>query len=162
MDFLGRLGSHFLDVHATFTGGHDADLLGLAVDDDTDVEFFLDVGAFLDQQPADLLSFRAGLVGDQLHAEDGSGVLTDFIQRTGQLDAAALAAATGVDLGLDDPDGAAQLLGRLDRFFDIEAWNTPGHRYTIALQDFFALILVDFHGDLGWVTYAALMLSQRS
>jgi len=51
---------------------------------------------------------------------------------------------------------------RLDRFFDIEAWNTPGHRYTIALQDFFALILVDFHGDLGWVTYAALMLSQRS
>jgi len=76
--------------------------------------------------------------------------------------ATALAAAAGMDLCLDHPDRTAKLLRSLDRFFDIEAWDTPWHRHTIALQDFFALILVDFHGDLGWVTYAALMLSQRS
>ncbi len=75
----------------------------------------LDVGAFLDQQVAHLLALGAGLVGDQLHAEDVVGVLAHFVERAGQLDATALAAATGVDLGLHHPDLAAELFGRLDR-----------------------------------------------
>jgi hypothetical protein len=61
--------SNFLDVHAAFGGGHHGDLLGGAVGQRGDVVFF-DVGAFLDQQVTHLLAFRAGLVGDQLHAED--------------------------------------------------------------------------------------------
>jgi hypothetical protein len=60
----------FLDVHAAFGGGHHGDLLRGAVGQRGDVVFLLDVGAFLDQQAAHLLAFGAGLVGDQLHAED--------------------------------------------------------------------------------------------
>ncbi len=74
------------------------------------VQFLLDVGAFLDQQAAHFLAFRAGLVRDQLHAEDLVRVFAHLIQRLGNLDAAALAAAAGVDLRLDDPDRAAQRL----------------------------------------------------
>jgi hypothetical protein len=49
-------------------------------------------------------------VGHQLHTEDGFGVGPHFVERTGQLDTAALAATAGVDLGLDDPYLAAEIL----------------------------------------------------
>ena len=78
----------------------------------------LDVGAFFDQQVADLLAFRTGLVGDQLHAENLAGVFAHLFERLGDLDAAALAAAASVNLGLDHPDLAAQGFGRLDRVID--------------------------------------------
>ena len=83
-----------------------------AVDDHADVELLPDVGALLDQQPAHLLPVRTGLVGDELHAQDLAGQRAHFVDRLGDLDPAALAAAAGVDLRLDDPDGAAERLPR--------------------------------------------------
>jgi hypothetical protein len=68
------------------------------------VVFVLDIGAFFDQQVADLLAFRAGLVRDQLHAEDLASVFANFFERGCNLDATTLATATGVNLGLDHPD----------------------------------------------------------
>ena len=73
-----------------------------------------------------------GLVGDELHAED----LRRRARRPRraslrELDAAALAAAAGVDLRLDDPDRAAELLRRLDRLVDAEGRDSraaPGCR----------------------------------
>ena len=87
---------------------------------DGDVVLLLDVGAVLDQQAAHLLALRAGLVGLELHAEDLAGELRYVGFRARDLDAAALAAAAGVDLRLDDPDRAAELLRRLDRFLHAE------------------------------------------
>jgi hypothetical protein len=115
-DLLGGGVRHFLDVHAAFAGGHDGDLLRRAVGDGGDVVLLLDVRAFLDQQAAHLLAFGAGLVSLQLHAEDFAGQLLHVVERAGELHAAALAAAAGVDLRLHDPDRAAQLLRRLGGF----------------------------------------------
>ena len=71
MDFFGGVRSNFLDVHAAFAGCHQHGALGAAVDHQADIKFFLDISAFLNQQPAHLLAFGAGLVSLQLHAEDG-------------------------------------------------------------------------------------------
>ena len=50
----------------------------------------------------------AGLVGDQRHADHLLGELLGFAGGLGELDAAALAAAAGVNLRLDDGDVAAE------------------------------------------------------
>jgi hypothetical protein len=50
----------------------------VAVGQRCNVVFLADVSAFFDQQPTNLLAFRAGLVRDQLHAEDLAGVLAHF------------------------------------------------------------------------------------
>src|SRR5690606_31430477 len=108
--------------------------------------FVLDVGTFLDHQTTDLLAFRAGLVRDELHAENGVGVAAHFVERLGELDATALAAATGVDLCLDDPDLATELLGGLDGFIDGETRNAFRRDDTELPQNFFCLVLMNFHG----------------
>ena len=51
-------------------------------------------------------------MGDQRHAEDLRGEVVHLLQGLRHLDAAALAAAAGVDLRLDDPDLAAELARR--------------------------------------------------
>src|SRR5690606_8362639 len=100
---------------------------------------------FLDEQTTHFLPFGAGLVSDELHAEDRIGVLPHFSRRLGELDAAALAAATGVDLRLDDPDLAAQLFGGLDRLVDGETRNALGRDDAELPQQFFCLVLMNFH-----------------
>jgi len=144
-DLLGRGMGHFLDVHAALAAGHDGDLLRGAIGHGRDVIFFLDVGAFFDQQATHFLAFRAGLVGLELHAEDFSRQLLDFIDRAGELDAAALATATGVDLGLHHPHRTAELLRGIKGFLHAECGITAGHRYTGLAQDFLALVFMDFH-----------------
>src|SRR5690606_23509264 len=98
VDFLGRLGGDFFDVHTAFAGGHQRHALGAAIDDHADVQFFLDVGAFLDQQTTDLLAFGAGLVRHQLHTEDIVRVFANLIERLRHFHAAALTAAASVNL----------------------------------------------------------------
>src|SRR5574343_367760 len=110
--FRGLVGD-FLDVHTAFVRSHHGHGLGSTVGQRGNVVFVLDVSAFFDQQATNLLAFRAGLVRDQLHAEDLAGVFANFFQRGCDLDATALATATGVDLGLDHPDLAAQGFGCL-------------------------------------------------
>jgi hypothetical protein len=51
-----------------------------------------------------------GLVGDQGHAQHALGLGAHVLERLDHLDAAALAAAAGVDLRLDHPDRAAETL----------------------------------------------------
>ncbi len=84
---------------------------------DAEVELALDLQPFLDQDAADLLAGGARLIGDELHADHvlrrrlrpSVGVLDD-------LDAAALAAATGVNLRFDDDHAAAEAVGDLAGF----------------------------------------------
>src|SRR4051794_29125039 len=86
---------------------------------------------------------------DELHAEDllhrGLGVRL----RLRDLHAAAFAAATCVDLRLDDHDLGARLLLHLgdrgDRFFGGHRGNADWHRHAVLLKELFALVLVDLH-----------------
>src|SRR5690606_22732952 len=68
-DFLGRGGSHFLDIHTAFAGSNESHFLGSAVGHDGNVVFLLDVGALFDIQATHFLAFRAGLVRNKLHAQ---------------------------------------------------------------------------------------------
>ena len=145
-DLLRRVVRHRLDVHAAFAAGHHRHVLRGAVGERGDVVLLLDVGAFFDQQPAHLLALGPGLVGDQLHAQDLPGQLLDLVERARQLDAAALAAAAGMDLRLDHPDGAAQLLRRFAGFEHGEGRVAARHRHAEVAKDFLALVLVDLHG----------------
>ncbi len=53
---------------------------------------------------------------DQCHANQLLRELFDFVGRPGDLDAATLAAAAGVNLRLDDGHAAAEALGGVNRF----------------------------------------------
>jgi len=64
----------------------------------------------------------------------------------GHLDTAALATATGMDLGLDHPDGAAQFLCGFHRFLHRERRDAARHGHTELAQDFLALVFVNLHG----------------
>ena len=155
VNLLRRLGGDFLDVHAAFRARHQHHALRRAIDDHADVELLLDVGAFLDQQTPHLLPLRAGLVGDELHAEDLIRQLAHFGNRLAEFDAATLAAAAGMDLRLDDPYRSAQRFGRLDRFVDRKNRNAARRRDAEPAQDFLALVLVDFQRRTPCRRYAA-------
>ena len=116
-----------------------------AVDDHADVEFLADVGALLHQQAPHEPAFGPGLMGHQRHAEDLRGELVDLLERLRHLDAAALAAAAGVNLRLDDPDLAAELARRRIRLGDRKAGHAARRRHAVLAQDLLALILVNVH-----------------
>ncbi len=143
--FLGGLGCDLLDVHAALARGHQRHALGAAVNHHAEVQLLLDVGAFFDQQPAHLLALGTGLVRLQLHAEDPARMRLHLVERLGDLDATALAAAAGVDLGFHHPPASAELLRRLHRFVHAEARIAARGGDAVLAQDFLALVLVDFH-----------------
>jgi hypothetical protein len=98
------------DVHAAFVGGDDGDAARLAVDQERQVDLAGDVEPLLDVEAAHLLPLGAGLLGDQLHAQDLAGQVDGLPGAAlGDLDAAALAAAAGVDLRLDHDHGNPRL-----------------------------------------------------
>jgi len=107
-DLLGSLLRDDLDLDATFGGSDHSELLFRAVEHDAEVELALDVGARLDVDLAHELAGGAGLMGDERHAEDLAGDRFGFFGRLGELHAAALAAAAGVDLGLHHAEFAAE------------------------------------------------------
>ena len=139
---------HFLDVHAAFAGSNEGHLLRLTVGHDGEVILFLDVRAVFNIEAPHLLAFGAGLVGLELHAQNLAGQLLDLVKRFGNLDAAALAAATRVDLGLHNPYRAAELLRRFDRFLHCKRRDATRHRHTELTQDLLALVFVDLHEAL--------------
>ena len=82
----------------------------------------------------------------------------DILDGFDHFDAAALAAAAGMDLRLHHPDRAGQAFRRLDRFFDREGGLAVGHGRAKAAQDFLGLIFMDVHGSFrkgAWVKCAA-------
>ena len=67
-----------------------------------EVQLAGDLQPLLDEDALDELALGAGLVRHQRHADHLRGEPLGFLGRLGELDAAALAAAAGVDLRLDD------------------------------------------------------------
>ena len=74
-----------------------------------------------------------------------SAISRGFVGVLGDLDAAAFAAAAGVDLRLDH-HAAAERFGRRFRFFRRERHLAARHRDVVLGQDGLGLILVNFHG----------------
>ena len=109
-DLLGRLFGDLLDLDAAFLADHQHEPLARAIEDDAEVELALDLQPLLDQHALDDLPRRPGLVGDEVHAEDLLRGAERFVGALDDLDAAALAAAAGVDLRLDDDGAAAEPL----------------------------------------------------
>ena len=147
-DLLGRGVGHFLDVHAAFARSDQGDFLRSAVGDQRHIQFVLDVGAVFDVEATHFLAFGAGLVGLELHAQDFTGQALDVVNRLGHLDATALATATGVDLGLDNPHGAAQFLCGFNGLLHSESSDATGSGHAELTQDFLALVLVNLHEGL--------------
>jgi hypothetical protein len=100
------------------------------------------------------------LHGHQRHAQEAFGLRFDIIDGFGQDHAAqffsfgfsrintkwvASATATGVDLRLNNPNWAAELLRGFYRFLYGERGDAAWHWYTELTQDFLALVLMDFH-----------------
>ena len=90
-----------------------------------------------------------GLVRDQVHAEDLLRGLARGGRALDHLHAAALAAAAGVDLRLDDDElvvglGDQRLRGRLG-LVDAEGRASLGDRDAELLEDLLGLVLVDLH-----------------
>ena len=108
----------------------------------------LDVGTIFNVEATHLLAFGPGLVGHQLHAQNIGRTGLHVINRLGHFHATAFAAATRVDLRLDDPNRATQFLRRFDGFLHSESRDAAGHRNAELAQEFLALVFVDFH-ELG-------------
>src|SRR5690606_1662100 len=86
-----------------------------------------------------------GLVGLHPGAEHGLGVLADLFVGLGQLDAAGLAAATGVDLRLDHPEVARDGLGGLHRFLGGARDAPGGYGDAVVGKQLLCLVFVEIH-----------------
>ena len=145
MNLLGGRGGHFLDVHPARGARHEHRLAGRTIEHHAQVELALHLQAFFDEHAPDDTPLGAGLVRDERHADHLFRDRLGFVGRLGELDAAALSAAAGVNLRLDDDDMSAETTGDLARFGSVERDFTARHRHTVAREYGFGLILVDFH-----------------
>ena len=146
LDLLRRLVRHLFDVHAAFGGGDEGDAAGAAVDQRGEIKLAVDGRAVLDIEALHDAAMRAGLVRDQRHAEHALGFFLDILDGFDDLDAAAFAAAAGMDLRLHHPDRPAKLLRRSDRFLHREGGLAARHGHAEAAQNLLGLIFVDVHG----------------
>ena len=146
-DRLRLLGRDLLDLHAALGGGNHHHALRLAVEHEAQIELLRDGDAAFDIEAVDDLAGGAGLMRHQLLAEQVVGGLQHLVLAAAELHAASLAAAAGVDLGLDDPELAADLARPVGRLFGAVGERALGHGHTEAGQDFLGLILVNIHDE---------------
>ena len=162
-DLVWRLLCHSLDVHAALGAVHDDVAALTAVEQHAHVELtWLAVTRLVnvlgDEDAVDLLALGVGLGGHQVTSEDAGCRVLDVLEALGEdhpvaarLGDGALAAATGVNLRLDDkPTGAGLLLelhGHLMGLFggggDVAFLD--GH--TVLLEDGLALEFVEVHDE---------------
>ncbi len=115
-DLLRCVVGDFLDIHATFGGGHEHDTTRGAIDHCAQVKLLGNISAGFDQNLADRLAIGIGLVGHQSLAEPLLCERSGLVLAAHQLDAAGLAATAGMHLSLDHPFGAANLVASLGGF----------------------------------------------
>jgi hypothetical protein len=132
--------------------GHPA---GGAIDQQREIKLALNVRTILDIDAVDLLAGGAGLARYQRPAEHPLGLGLCLLDRAGQAHAAAgpriglgkvaLAAATSMDLCLDDPERALQFAGRHLGLFGAQNGTAVRHRGAVVAQQRLCLIFVDVH-----------------
>ena len=139
------------DVDAPLGGGDEDVAAGGAVGGDGEVILVRDVDARRDEQLADLEPLGAGLRGNHAVAEHEARGVGALFGRADELDEARLAAAAGVDLGLDDGERRTRLRrdalvcrgGVVDRLDD----GAGGDGDSGVVEKLPGLVFVDFHGE---------------
>ena len=99
---LRGLGRDLLDIHPAGLACHDDGPVGGPVNHNSQVELLLDLHAFFDKDLLDQAALGARLGGDESHSENRLGRPLRFFGPIGELDAPALAPASGMDLRLDN------------------------------------------------------------
>src|SRR5215471_3788926 len=141
----GILGSDFLDLHPPELRDHHRGKPSRPVEGNSQIELPIDVQSLFDQDFLYPLAGGTGLDGHEIHPEDRLGESLRFIGILGQLDAAALAAASGMNLRLDD-GAPPETLGDLAGFGGIVGHFAARHGHAVARQDRLGLVFVDLHG----------------
>ena len=144
-DLLGGFFGDFFNLHAAFRGGQDGDAAGAAIHQEAQVELAGDVDGFGDEHGADLAALGTGLLGDELHAEDGLEQIGGLVGIRRKLHSPALATATGMDLGLHHA-GPAEALGDHSGIFRILRHLPVRGGHLVLPQQFLGLVFVDIHG----------------
>ena len=144
-DFLGRGGGHFLDVHAAGGARHHDGLAGRAIEHEAQVQLARHLQAFFDQDTAHDAAVGPGLVCHERHAEHVARDAFGIVGRACELHPAAFAAAPGVNLRLDDDHAAAQTVRDLARVGGGGRHFPARDGNTVAFEDGFGLVLVNFH-----------------
>ena len=147
-DRLGLLLGNLFDLHATFRRGNDHDALGGAVQHETQIDFAGEVDRRFNVDAVDALAFGAGLMRHQFAAEHVVRRILNFMLGVAQLDAARLATATCVDLGLDDPAAAAKFASPVGRLFGAVGQPAGWYRDAEFRQNLFGLVFVNVHFSL--------------
>src|SRR6478752_3969166 len=139
---LGALDGELLDLHAALLGAHgEVGAVG-TVEQDREVVLLGDAGTRGDHHGAD------GVALD-VHAEDLLRVRLRLVGALGDLDAAGLAATSGLDLRLDDGDAARRLadpLGGGTRLLGRRRGGACEHGDSVLLEHVAGLVLEEIHG----------------
>ena len=144
-DRFGLLRRDLLDLHAALRRGNDHHALGLPVQHEAQIELLGDGDPAFDIETAHDLAGGAGLVRDQLLAQQVVSGFHHLVFRATELDATSLAAATSVHLRLDDPQLAADFTRAVGCLFGAVGESALGGRYAEAGQDFLGLIFMNVH-----------------
>jgi hypothetical protein len=146
-----------LDIDAALGGDHERYSGSLAVDQDRQIKLLVDVGAFLDIEPVDLLAVRSGLHRDQRRPQHLLGEFIDLGNRFGDAHAAlvaggrllelALAAAAGVDLALHHPDRTAKRFRGGIRIGGAQHRRAARDRHPEFMQQRLGLVFMNVHFD---------------
>ena len=145
-DGLRGLGCDRLDLDAAFARGDEGDAPAFAVHHGAEIVLVGDVGAFLQVDAAHLAACGSRLVGDEHLAEHRARRRDRLVAARADLHAARLAAPAGVDLRLDHPDRAAELVDRSLDTLRREHGHAARHRHAERRQHLLGLIFVEVHG----------------
>ena len=138
---LRALGGEGLDVHAALARAHGQVAPLRPVQEDGEVELGVDIGALGDEDGAHHVPL-------DVHAQDVAGAVLGLLGGAGEPDAAGLATAAGLDLGLDDDQGRAgpeQLRGGLSRALGSRGDRAVEHRHAVRSEQVSRLVLVQIH-----------------
>jgi len=140
-----------LDLHAALLRRHHDWHADAAVERDAEVQLAIDVERLFDEHLPHLAAFGAGLVRDEGHPDHLLGQVGCFVRVLRELDAAAFAAAAGVDLRLDDHASAELFRGRARVLRRVDD-DAARRRDSVPPQDLFCLIFVDLHRAASCIT----------
>src|SRR5690606_19521080 len=108
-------------------------------------ELARDIRARFDIDAIDRQALRPALMRDEPRPEHRLRVQRHLVDRSCELHTARLAAAAGMDLGLDDPQVAAERLGRLTSFFLARRDAPFRDRDAVLGEQRLGLIFVEIH-----------------
>jgi hypothetical protein len=146
---FGGVSRGFLDIDAALAHGERSGSAGFPVVQDRKVVLALDGAAGFDIDSAHLASLRAGLGGDQGHAQNLVGGFHGLGNRTSELHAARLAASAHMDLRLDHHDLLVEPLRDPHGFVGFVSDIAGRNLDAVFGEKLLGLVFVNVHGEPG-------------